>query len=120
MAKKGNMKLAILLIVIAATMSSTSQMIWKFGAVAHNHGLAILLYLLGFALAGAGMVVMSFAFRYGEVSILHPMMSLGFALSIIFGAIFLHEAITVPKVLGTLLIIAGSALLGYEGGHDND
>jgi uncharacterized membrane protein len=47
------------------------------------------------------------------------MMSLGFALSIVFGALFLQESITIGKVIGTVLIIAGSALLGYEGGRNN-
>ncbi|MCH3906627.1 MAG: EamA family transporter [Lactobacillus sp.] len=117
--EKNNMKLAILLIIVAATMSSLSQLVWKFGADTKSSGLAWGLYILGFVLAGLGMVIMSVAFRYGEVSILHPMMSLGFALSIVFGALFLQESITIGKVIGTILIIAGSALLGYEGGRNN-
>jgi drug/metabolite transporter (DMT)-like permease len=48
------------------------------------------------------------------------MMSIGFAMSIFFGALFLNEPITMTKVFGTLFIIAGSALLGYEGGKDNE
>lgn len=120
METKKNMKLATTLILSAALMSSLGQLAWKFGAEALSGGAATLLYIVGFALAGLGMVILMIAFRFGDVSILQPMMSIGFAMSIFFGAIFLNEPITIQKVLGTLFIIAGSALLGYEGGKVND
>lgn len=40
---KNNMKVAVLLVIIAATMSSASQLLWKIGADAKSSGLAILL-----------------------------------------------------------------------------
>ncbi|MEG0253983.1 MAG: EamA family transporter [Vagococcus sp.] len=116
---KKNMKLAMLIILAAATMSSLGQLAWKFGADAQSNGPAIILYIIGFVLAGLGMVLLMIAFRFGEVSILQPMMSIGFALSIAFGFLFLNEPITTPKIIGTFFIIAGSALLGYEGGREN-
>ena len=118
METKKNMKLAMILILSAATMSSLGQLAWKFGADATSNSMAIILYIIGFLAAGLGMVILMISFRYGDVSILQPMMSIGFALSIFFGAIFLNEPITLTKIFGTLFIIAGSALLGYEGGRD--
>ena len=115
MKKKSNKtaKLAIFLILIAATLSSLGQLLWKLGANnASTH--AITLYILGFVVAGLGLIVMTAAFKFGEVSILQPMMSIGFALSIFFGALFLKEPITLYKLLGTAFIIAGSVLLGME------
>lgn len=120
METKKNMKLAMMLILFAATMSSLGQLAWKFGADATDSSMKIFLYVAGFLAAGLGMVILMVAFRYGEVSILQPMMSIGFALSILFGALFLNEPITLVKIFGTLFIIAGSALLGYEGGKDNE
>lgn len=115
--QKSGIQLGIILILIAATLSSLGQLAWKFGADASGVS-AWVLYLLGFLAAGAGMFVMMAAFRYGEVSILQPMMSLGFALSIFLGAIFLGEGITTYKLIGTALIIAGSVLLGIEGNEE--
>ncbi len=117
METKKNMKIAIILILFAATMSSLGQLAWKIGADTTSFGFSIFLYIIGFIAAGLGMVLLMIAFRYGEVSILQPMMSIGFAMSIVFGAMFLNESITFAKVAGTLFIIAGSALLGYEGGR---
>jgi drug/metabolite transporter (DMT)-like permease len=108
------LSLGILLIVIAATLSSLGQLAWKFGADGTGN-YAIVLYIIGLIAAGAGMFFMMAGFRYGEVSILQPMMSLGFALSIVLGAVFLNESITWYKLLGTGFIVAGSVLLGIEG-----
>lgn len=120
METKKNMKLAMVLILSAALMSSLGQLAWKFGADATSNSIAYILYIVGFIAAGLGMVILMVAFRFGEVSILQPMMSIGFAMSIFFGAFFLNEPITVAKVIGTFFIIAGSALLGFEGGKENE
>lgn len=112
--KQQKLSLGIILILIAATLSSLGQLAWKFGADGTGN-YAIIFYAIGFLAAGAGMFFMMAAFRYGEVSILQPMMSLGFALSIVLGALFLNESITWYKLLGTGFIIAGSILLGIEG-----
>lgn len=42
-----------------------------------------------------------------ELSYAYPFMSLAFVFVLILSAIFFHEAVTVPKVLGVLLIMAG-------------
>jgi uncharacterized membrane protein len=116
--KRSTNQMGVILIVIAATLSSLGQLAWKLGADAVDWS-AWLFYLLGFLAAAAGMFVMMAAFRYGQVSILQPMMSLGFALSIFLGAFFLGEPITLLKVVGTLCIIVGSVLLGIEGNEES-
>ncbi|WP_207694764.1 hypothetical protein DOK67_0002835 [Enterococcus sp. DIV0212c] len=115
--KQQKVSLGVVLILIAATLSSLGQLAWKFGADGTG-SYAIILYIIGFIAAGAGMFFMMAAFRYGEVSILQPMMSLGFALSILLGAVFLNESITWYKLIGTGFIIAGSVLLGIEGNEE--
>ncbi|MTD39090.1 EamA family transporter [Erwinia sp. CPCC 100877] len=116
--KQQKVSLGIILILIAAALSSLGQLAWKFGAEGTGNS-AIMLYIVGFVAAGAGMFFMMAAFRYGEVSILQPMMSLGFALSILLGALFLNEMITWYKLIGTALIIAGSIILGIEGNGES-
>ncbi|MGO2083375.1 EamA family transporter [Vagococcus sp.] len=118
MKKKEKMHIAIILILFAATGSSLGQFVWKIGV--DSEGIkSVVLYLLGFILSGVGMVLLMLSFRFGEVSILQPMMSIGFALSVFLGALFLHELVTPAKLLGIFLIILGSALLGYEGGRED-
>lgn len=111
--KKKNWTTAILLICMAATLNSLSQVFWKIGDMQSLKGLLIL--LLGLLISGAGMVFMMVSFRFGEVSILQPMMSVGFALSMVFGSVFFSETVTLNKLIGTALIIVGAALLNTEG-----
>jgi multidrug transporter EmrE-like cation transporter len=42
-----------------------------------------------------------------ELSYAYPFMSLAFVLVLILSVVLLHEAVTVPKVLGVVLVMAG-------------
>ncbi len=42
-----------------------------------------------------------------DLSYAYPFMSLAFILVLVLSAVFFHEAITIPKVLGVLLVTAG-------------
>ena len=54
---------------------------------------------------------MLFAYRFGKLSVLQPMLSLNYALSLLLAAIVLKEEITLLKCMGVLVIIAGVALI---------
>lgn len=107
--QKENFKIGILLILAAALGSSAGQLAWKFGTDSLT---GVWWYILGFILAGAGALCMMVAFRFGEVSILQPMMSVGYVFSIFFGYLFLGEQITLMKILGTIFVIVGAIILG--------
>lgn len=108
---------AYYLIILAATLSSLGQLLWKFSTESNIHiAIVILLTLSGFICAGLGLVFETIAFRYGQVSILQPMMSISFALSIVWGFLFLDEPVTLSKVGGTCLIILGCILIGSDEG----
>lgn len=104
---------AFILIILAALMSSVGQFFWKLGANSESIGI-LFFYLIGFIATGIGMFVMMASFRFGQVSILQPMMSIGYAFSIVIGYLFLNEPITLYKFFGTLFIIVGAVLLGME------
>lgn len=112
--ERTNRRIGFILIIVAASLSSLGQLIWKLG-VDSSDSTRWFYYLLGFLAAAGGMFVMTLAFGYGQVSILQLMMSLGFALSIFLGAFFLNEPITIIKLIGIGCIIAGSVVLGRDG-----
>lgn len=110
------LKIGIGLILISAVMTCCGQLCWKLGT---NHMENIVIYyLLGFFLYGAGAFFMLIAFKFGEMSILHPMLSLGFVSSLFLGNIFLEEEIQAKKVIGVVFILIGIFLLSYQG-HRN-
>lgn len=49
-----------------------------------------------------------------QLSHAYPFVSLSFVLVLTFSGIFLHEAVTVPKVIGMLLIVLG-IIVGSQG-----
>jgi drug/metabolite transporter (DMT)-like permease len=49
-----------------------------------------------------------------ELSYAYPFVSLAFVLVLILSAIFFHETVTVPKVLGVVLVTAG-LIIGSQG-----
>ena len=79
---------------------------WKLSA---EQGLIIM--LLGFCFYGVGALVMIIAYRFGKLSVLQPMLSLNYVLSIILGAMVLNEQVTILKCIGVLIIIFGVVLI---------
>ena len=67
--------------------------------------------LAGFAFYGAGALAMIMAYRYGKLSVLQPMLSLNYVLSIAFAALVLKENITILKCIGVIVIIAAVVLI---------
>ena len=63
-----------------------------------------------FAAAG-GLICFFYALSKGDASVVVPATSAYPVIALIGGAIFLSESITVPKVIGTLLVIAGVVVI---------
>lgn len=113
MSKKTNqLKIGIALILISAVMTCSGQLCWKLGAKYPEY--VIPFYLSGFGLYGMGALLMVVSFKFGEMSVLHPMLSVGFIVSLFLGAIFLDEEIGPRKVIGVLLILVGAWLLNVR------
>lgn len=105
--EKSQLKLGICLILISAFMTATGQLLWKISMNGE-----IITLLIGFCLYGLGAIIMTVAFKFGDISILHPMLGFSLVMSIIYGGMFLHEQITIGKILGVILILFGLIILG--------
>ena len=92
--------------LVSSICACIGQLMWKLSA---EQGLMIM--LLGFCLYGAGALVMIIAYRFGKLSVLQPMLSLNYVLSIILGAMVLKEQVTILKCIGVLIIIFGVVLI---------
>lgn len=100
----------IFLMISAAVSTATGQLFWKLSD-------SVLLgweIWVGFLLYGIGAILMTSAFRFGQLSVLHPILSLGYVIAIAYGSVFLNEPITLNVSIGTLLIIAGVIFIGGE------
>ena len=99
-------KVGILLMVCSSICVCLGQLLWKLS------GDGSLLYLIvGFGLYGIGALAMIAAYRFGKVSILQPILSLNYILSIVLAATVLNETITLLKCIGVLTIFVGVLLI---------
>lgn len=99
-------------------------MLMKAGMKEQEAGSALMLLLgmvtnpklfLGFALYGMATVLMVAAFKYGELSILYPIISLSYVWVTILSLFILNEALNPFKVAGLLAVMLGVAVLGRSG-----
>ena len=82
------------------------QLLWK---LSRTQG--IIFMIAGFCFYVMGALVMIIAYKFGKLSVLQPMLSLNYVLSIILAAIVLKEEITILKSIGVLVIIAGVVMI---------
>lgn len=99
-------KKGILLMIISSICVCVGQLLWKLSA---EQG--IITMLVGFFFYGVGALVMIIAYRFGKLSVLQPMLSLNYVLSILLAAVVLKEEITILKCVGVLIIIAGVIMI---------
>ena len=91
----------------SALLTCCGQLCWKLSA----RGGSPLFLLAGFGLYGCGALLMMAAMRFGELSVLHPMLGAGYILSVLLGALVLGEEMTAGKLLGIAVICAGLVCL---------
>ncbi|MCM0647652.1 EamA family transporter [Clostridium swellfunianum] len=103
---KKNLK-GILIIIAAALLTSIGQMLWKI-----SNGSNLKWLILGFLCYGIGAVLMIIAFRFGSLSVLHPMLSFGYIFAIFLGNFVLKEHITSIQYLAIIIIMCGVVLIG--------
>lgn len=111
-------KKGILLMLVASVCACVGQLLWKLaserGAVTAIAGFEVqgLYYMLaGFVIYGIGAIFMVISYRYGKLSVLQPVLSMSYVLSIFLAGAVLHESVTLLKCIGVLVIIAGVVLV---------
>ena len=107
---KGSLKKnykGISLMLLSSLCLCFGQLFWK---LSEEYG--FLMILFGFVLYGMGAVVMIVAYRFGSLSVLQPVLSMNYALTIILASIILGEKITILRLLGIGIIIVGVILIG--------
>ena len=105
----------IFLMVCSSICVCLGQLLWKLS----GNGKPLDL-ILGFCFYGIGALAMIVAYKFGKVSVLQPVLSLNYILSIVLAAVVLKEKITLLKCIGVLIIFAGVLLIagGDEGEKD--
>jgi drug/metabolite transporter (DMT)-like permease len=110
---------ALVIVFLCTIFTSFGQLFLKMGASDLKPGFFSLLsdypLIAGFALYGFGAILFILSLRFGELSMVYPIISLSFIWVLFLSSRYLHEPILASKVAGVLFILAGVSLIGRGG-----
>lgn len=118
-------KLAIYIVLACTLLVAIGQYLIKLGANRLSHAgllataigiITIPQLFAGYCLYALFTVMFVYALRHGELSILYPLIALGYVWTTIIAVVALHESMNAYKIVGLLVIICGVAVLGWGGG----
>jgi len=69
----------------------------------------------GFACFGVSSILWLVVISRWELSYAYPLVALGYVIAIFYGTFLLHENLSLAKILGSCLILAGISILGLWG-----
>ncbi len=114
----GATRRAIALVVFCTIGMTLAQAVLKV-ALSRETGIAALVldpfFLAGLALMCASGVLLVLALRHGELSVVHPLLALGFVW-VVLASFAIGERLAWKELCGIALIMAGVALVGRSGG----
>lgn len=108
---------AILLVLGTTVLMSIAQIFYKFGA---NKIGEIPFYFNYFIVIGLIIYILSatlllFSLKYGELSVIYPLVGASYIWVAIFSAYFFNETFNTLKIIGIIVIIIGVIFVGIGG-----
>lgn len=116
-----NQKLSIALVFLCTILGAAAQILMKSGTQSTEATSPVALIVaiftnwhlfLGYALYGLSTVVLIVALKYGQLSILYPVIALTYVWVTILSVVLYNEALNPFKLLGLTTVVLGVAILG--------
>ena len=109
---------SIVLVFLSAFLGSFGAVFLKSGASRLHRDLRTVFFNWRLALGVAVYLFSSYFFvlgvRKGELSVLYPMISLGYLWTLLWSKLFFKEPLTRQKLMGLALIIVGVTILNFH------
>lgn len=106
----------MLLVLLASFLGSFGAVFLKSGSGKLRHGMRHLFFNAKLAAGVALFLASSYFFvlgiREGELTVLYPMVSLGYIWTLLWSRLFFKEPFTREKALGLFLIVLGVVCIG--------
>jgi multidrug transporter EmrE-like cation transporter len=118
---KPNPRRSIFLVFLCTALGAAAQILLKAGTQSHPaEGLAALLIAIfthptlfaGYALYGLSTGLLIIALKYGELSILYPVIALTYVWVTALSVLIYNESLNPFKILGLATVVLGVAILG--------
>ncbi len=106
---------AYVLITITTLMISAAQVLFKTASQRLPEILTNWQLLAGLGLYGIGALLMMSSFALADVSIVYPMLATSYIWVSIAAVFFFGEQLTILRIIGIAVLIAGVAMIGIAG-----
>ena len=121
---KRNLKKSLTMVFGCTVLGAAAQILIKTGlkALPQHAGLFELILaglmnwqlMLGLCLYGCSTILLVLALRYGELSMLYPVIALTYVWVACLSLFFFHESINIYNACGLILIVGGVCVLGLS------
>lgn len=111
---------AIGLVLACTLLIAATQIIFKQAATAQGNILLQPMLWLGMILSLIAGVLLIFALKHGELSVLYPVVALGFVWVALTSVFLLDETLSLKQIIGMIIVIAGVSLIGYSGSNSKN
>ena len=105
---------SMLLVLLASAIGSFGAVFLKLGAVRITGIWSLLNWRLGLGVAFylVSSIFYGWGIKHGQISVLFPMVSVGYILSLLWARLFFNEPFTRQKFMGLGLILLGVVFVG--------
>jgi len=117
-------KRSVMIVIACTFIGALAQVLIKFGAVHLEHAnfvaTALSIFTVpslfaGYCLYGVFAVLLVYALRDAELSIVYPVIALTYVWVSVLSVVIFHETMSPLKTVGVGIIVAGVAVLGRGG-----
>lgn len=112
---------AIIVVAVSTLLLASGQVLMKLSVGKPFPGALYnpLLYVSLTLYVGAGLMLVV-ALKHGDLSVLYPVVSLGFIWVMLASIYLLHETPGLHQILGTAIIIFGISIIGHTGSRKQE
>ncbi|MBI4140765.1 hypothetical protein HY485_02915 [Candidatus Woesearchaeota archaeon] len=104
---------AVVLVVFCTLLTSSAQILYKFGALRLPEIVTNVPLLVGIVLYAVAAVVLIVSFKGGDVTVLYPIIATSYVWVALLSYVFLGELLSVLKFFGILFIFSGICCIGF-------
>jgi uncharacterized membrane protein len=109
--------LSMILVVISTLFIGITQIFFKIASNQLSLNLLALLknhyLIIGAIFSIVSFVILTAALKFGELSVVYPMMGLSYVWVILLSKYFLNDTVNLQKLLGILIILGGITFIGF-------
>ncbi|MBI4141932.1 hypothetical protein HY484_03340 [Candidatus Woesearchaeota archaeon] len=111
---------AVLLVVFCTLLTSSAQILYKFGALRLPEIITNVPLLTGIVLYVFAAVILIVSFKGGDVTVLYPIIATSYIWVAVLSYFFLNESLSFLKFFGIFSIFTGICFIGFGSRNNAD